>query len=374
MQDNIWSETPIILSPYISKTLGCKAYLKLENLHPCHSFKYRGISHFVKWANEQHGPSTHAIIASGGNAGLAAACSANILRVKCTVYLPQGAAQSTIDLLRAQNAEVVVIGRFYAEALQAAKEAAASDVHAVVVPAYEHELLWEGHSSMIDEIASQLKKKPDAIFCSVGGGGMLGGILAGCKNNGWDDVLVATMETGGSDCFHYSMALNQMPEAEAKARLPDNVSAVQDEETGVMLAHMHSFSSKASGSLGASQPAARVVKMALERAGQVKTCSLPDALAIQTCARFADEHKILVELACAATLAPAFKAPLFNDLVQPHAGQAPEDRTVVFIVCGGFKISLAELEVYRKDTAAEVAAGGVWDILSDQGKVITVEK
>ena len=101
-----------------------------QYLQPSHSFKYRGISHFVKWAQQKHGPNTHAIIASGGNAGLAAACAANILGVKYTVYLPEGAAQNTIDLLEAQNAKVVIAGRFYAEAFKAAQEAAASKEHA----------------------------------------------------------------------------------------------------------------------------------------------------------------------------------------------------------------------------------------------------
>lgn len=56
-----------------------------------------------------------------------------------------------------------------------------------MVPAYEDRLVWEGHSSMIVEVRDQLQKKPDAIFCSVGGGGLLGGIILGCKEVGWDD-------------------------------------------------------------------------------------------------------------------------------------------------------------------------------------------
>jgi L-serine/L-threonine ammonia-lyase len=54
-----------------------------------------------------------------------------------------------------------------------------------MVPAYDDETLWEGHSSMITEISNQLKQwkvdEPDAVCCSVGGGGMLAGILVGCK-------------------------------------------------------------------------------------------------------------------------------------------------------------------------------------------------
>lgn len=58
-----------------------------------------------------------------------------------------------------------------------------------MVPAYDDENLWEGHSSMITEIFNNIPTKPDAIFCSVGGGGLLGGLIVGCKNIGWDHGL-----------------------------------------------------------------------------------------------------------------------------------------------------------------------------------------
>jgi len=70
------------------------------------------------------------VIASGGNAGLAAACAARVLKVKCTVYIPEGVTEGTLALLKQEGAEVVVIGRFYAEASEAAQRAAATDVNA----------------------------------------------------------------------------------------------------------------------------------------------------------------------------------------------------------------------------------------------------
>ena len=57
-----------------------------------------------------------------------------------------------------------------------------------MVPAYDNPIIWEGHASMIPEIQDQLGSvKPDAIFCSVGGGGLAGGVIIGCKEVGWDD-------------------------------------------------------------------------------------------------------------------------------------------------------------------------------------------
>lgn len=74
----------------------------------------------------------HFVIASGGNAGLAAACAANIVGARCTVYVPEGVAESTVKILKEQNAQVEVVGKFYQEAANAAKEVAAIDKNTYV--------------------------------------------------------------------------------------------------------------------------------------------------------------------------------------------------------------------------------------------------
>lgn len=71
----------------------------------------------------------------------------------------------------------------------------------------------------------------------------------------------------------------------------------------------------------------------------------------------AEDHKILVELACAATLSPAHSSTLFRKVVP----EAKEQTTVVFIVCG-VKVSLSDLEEYRGIVAPEVAAGMGWKV------------
>ena len=77
-----------------------------------------------------HGPGVHLIIASGGNAGLAAAWAAKVLGLKCTVFLPQLASPSTIDFLRKEGAKVVLEGTYYLDALRRAQQAVAADTNA----------------------------------------------------------------------------------------------------------------------------------------------------------------------------------------------------------------------------------------------------
>ena len=40
---------------------------------------------------------------------------------------------------------------------------------------------------MISEVSQQLGRKPGMIICSVGGGGLLGGVVTGCEAMGWED-------------------------------------------------------------------------------------------------------------------------------------------------------------------------------------------
>ena len=43
----LYIETPLLESYEMSKVVGCKVYLKMENLQPTHTFKIRGISNLL---------------------------------------------------------------------------------------------------------------------------------------------------------------------------------------------------------------------------------------------------------------------------------------------------------------------------------------
>lgn len=55
-----------------------------------------------------------------------------------------------------------------------------------MIPAYDDPKVWEGHATIITEISKQMSARPDAIFCSIGGGGLLGGLIVGCQVIGSD--------------------------------------------------------------------------------------------------------------------------------------------------------------------------------------------
>jgi L-serine/L-threonine ammonia-lyase len=98
-------------------------------------------------------------------------------------------------------------------------------------------------------------------------------------------VPVIAMETHGSNCFYHSISVNASQFNSAKV-LPQNVETWHDEGHDVSLARVDELNSRAT-SLGASSPAAGVVKMALEREGGIKCVCVPDEMAMQTANSFA---------------------------------------------------------------------------------------
>ncbi|KAI0312735.1 tryptophan synthase beta subunit-like PLP-dependent enzyme [Amylostereum chailletii] len=366
-QPRLWLETPLIYSSHISQRLGpgYNVYLKLETVQPSHSFKSRGISHYIREQFIKRGPSLHVVCASGGNAGLAAACASKTLGVKCTIFLPEGVDAGTHRFLAAQGADVVVGGAVYQEALNAASARVSQDENAVLAPAYDDKVVWDGHASMVEEIQRQLPQgeTPDAIFCCVGGGGLLGGIIVGCERVGWDGVPIVALETHGANCFIESISANKWPDLLRS----ENVTVLKDEEYGISFVRLGKLTSKAT-SLGATAPSAGVVNMALKRSGGVQCASIPDEMAMQVVLSFADDHKTLVELACATTLAPAYAPGLLQRLVPTGPGQ----KTLVFVVCGGFKVSTEHLKDYTD--ILENHMSKYWDVKLPDGETLSVPR
>ncbi|KZW00933.1 tryptophan synthase beta subunit-like PLP-dependent enzyme [Exidia glandulosa HHB12029] len=344
----LWTVTPLVYSDTISKSIDCDVYLKLDTLQPSHSFKYRGLSHFVQKIRRQKGDGAHLVIASGGNAAIAVACAAKAVGARCSTFMPLGTSAAVVAYVERQGADVRLEGVEYIHALEGAQKFVEDDPDGcVMVPAYDHEWLWEGHSSMIHEIQAQLPagRVPDAVLCAVGGGGLLGGVLTGCAAVGWSKVPVIALETHGTACLYHSLVLNTRPDYS----LPSGIKASTPEEGGPRLATLDAITSRAQ-SLGARAPSYGVLKKALAHPGGVTPVAVTDEHAMRAALEFADEQKILVELACATALTPAYNPALAKKLFPSSDGKR---KTVVFIVCGGYKITLEDLVGYKAHLASD---------------------
>ena len=60
-----------------------------------------------------------------------------------------------------------------------------------------------GHASMVDEVKEALHGiTPDLMIISVGGGGLMNGVLEGMHRVGWAHIPVLAMETQGADSLN----------------------------------------------------------------------------------------------------------------------------------------------------------------------------
>jgi L-serine/L-threonine ammonia-lyase len=285
-------ETPLIESRALSLKTGRTILLKLEALQPSGSFKLRGVG----FACEEHKRkgARRFVTASGGNAGYAVAYAGRELGIPVTVVVPQTTSERAKSLIRREEAEVVVHGAAFIESNEYARSILREgDVY---LHAFDDPLLWEGHATMVEEIAQQTEH-PDLIVCSVGGGGLLAGVIEGLRRVGWSDIPVLSVETDGADSYNQAL----------KAGAPVTLPKIQSMAT----------------SLGANKVAERVVTLAKEH--QIRNCLVTDAEAIQGSVTLLEEHRLLTEPACGASVAALSWVP----------EHFPDAHRIVVIACGG---------------------------------------
>jgi threonine dehydratase len=148
---------------------------KLEHLQHTASFKPRGAFNRMLAAKERGElTGTGVVTASGGNAGTAVAHAARELGVPARVLVPQTTPTPKLNRLRDLQADVVQVGREYAEAFAAAS-ADGEKSGALLVHAYDQPEIVAGQGTLGLELLEQLGKV-DTVLVSVGGGGLIAGI------------------------------------------------------------------------------------------------------------------------------------------------------------------------------------------------------
>jgi L-serine/L-threonine ammonia-lyase len=324
------------LSPNCNKhptNLTSNIYLKLENLQPSGSFKSRGIGNLLSKAILSHGPNKpiHFYCSSGGNAGLACVTAAISLRRPATIVVPMSTSALMVGKLKTLGANVVQKGCHWSEAdTYLREELLAHDKNGVYVPPFDHEDIWEGNGSLIDEVEKQMADKGgyDGIVCSVGGGGLFAGLMAGLERNGRlqsrqngpHGVKVLAMETEGADSLAYSLRSQKL------SRL-DAITSIAT-------------------SLGATQVARKAFEWA--QRPEVTSCVFSDAEAAMASVNFADDERIIVETACGVSIAPAYNDTL-HTILFPHLSDSEFEKiNIVIVVCGGSNVTLDILEGYKQ--------------------------
>ena len=187
--------TPVIELPAGSLGVAAPLALKLESLQLSGSFKGRGAFHKLLASKV---PPAGIVAASGGNHGAAAAYAARALGHTAEIFVPTIAAPAKVARLRSYGATVHQIGAVYAEA-RAASEKRAAETGALIVPAYEDEVVFAGAGSVALEFAEQATF--DTLLVAVGGGGL----IAGCAAAIGEGTKIVAVETEGTPTLHEAL-------------------------------------------------------------------------------------------------------------------------------------------------------------------------
>lgn len=293
--------SPLAEADPASRRLGKKILLKMDCYQPTGSFKIRGIGRFAEHALSQG--RNHLVSSSGGNAGYSAAYAGRALGLQVSVVVPETTPAATRHMLAGQGARVTVHGSVWDEADVEARALAARTNAAYVSP-FNDPVLWDGHSTLVAELAAA-GVKPDAIVLSVGGGGLLCGVMVGLDRLGWHDVTVVAVETEGADSLAQSIAANRLVTLPAITSVAKSLGALRVAPEALAWTQRH--------------PTASIV--------------VPDRAATDACVRFATEHRALVEPACGASLSVVY---------DNHPALAGA-RTVVVVVCGGINVGAQDI-------------------------------
>ena len=176
---DVAEETPLDYAPNLSARIHNSIFLKREDMQPVFSFKIRGAYNKMAKLSPQ-ALKRGVICASAGNHAQGVALSAKYLGVRAVIVMPTTTPQIKIDAVQSRGGEVVLAGESYSDAYAHAVELEKAEKLTFVHP-YDDPDVIAGQGTIAMEILRQHPKPLHAVFCCVGGGGLLAGVAAYIK-------------------------------------------------------------------------------------------------------------------------------------------------------------------------------------------------
>ncbi|KAK5240306.1 threonine deaminase, partial [Exophiala xenobiotica] len=172
---DVVSESPLTHAVNLSNRLECKVLLKREDLLPVFSFKLRGA--YNKMAHLPTKVSWKGVIAcSAGNHAQGVAYSARHLKIPATIVMPEGTPAIKHMNVSRMGGSVVLHGSDFDSAKQHCHELE-KQYGLTNIPPFDDPFVIAGQGTIGMELLRQTSlQKLEAIFCCVGGGGLIAGI------------------------------------------------------------------------------------------------------------------------------------------------------------------------------------------------------
>jgi len=166
--------TPLIRVDIPGAPDGLELYLKLEVLQPIGSFKIRGAMNVLR----QLAPSELAggvWTVSAGNAALGVAYAARQAGVPCSVMVMDTAPAAKVDAIHRLGASILPVT--YDEAWETVERHGSDRMRGCFIHPFDDDRFIAGNATLALEILEDLPDV-DAVVGSVGGGGLLSGVVS----------------------------------------------------------------------------------------------------------------------------------------------------------------------------------------------------
>ena len=211
--------TPVNTSPVLSELAGVPVHLKLEHMQITGSFKLRGASNAVASLSEEE-KRRGVVGVSTGNHGRGLAYAARAAGVKCIICMSRLVPQAKIDGIRAQGAEVRIVGQSQDEA-QFEVDRLVADDGMTMIPPFDHRKIIAGQGTLGLELLEQV---PDlaTVLVPLSGGGLISGVAAALKAKRPEVRIVGiSMERGAA--MHECLKAGKPVQVEELATLADSL-------------------------------------------------------------------------------------------------------------------------------------------------------
>jgi threonine dehydratase len=217
-------ETPLELAGTLSARVNNHVYLKREDLQSVFSFKLRGA--YNKIAKLSVEARKHGVIcASAGNHAQGVALAAQKLGLRAVVVMPVTTPQIKIDAVKRRGGEVVLFGESYSDAYTHALSIEQAQRLAFVHP-YDDPDVIAGQGTVAMEILRHPLRPIHAIFCAVGGGGLISGVAAYVKRLR-PEIQIIGVEAVDADAMTRSLAVGHRITLEQVGLFADGTAVKQ---------------------------------------------------------------------------------------------------------------------------------------------------
>ncbi|KAF2402909.1 threonine ammonia-lyase, biosynthetic [Trichodelitschia bisporula] len=204
---DVVQETPLTHATNLSNRLECNVLLKREDLQPVFSFKLRGA--YNKMAHISRAERWKGVIAcSAGNHAQGVAYSARKLKIPATIVMPTGTPAIKHTNVSRLGSSVVLFGAdFDAAKAEAHRLEKLHGLHQI--PPFDDPYVIAGQGTIGMEILRQTNlDELEAIFCCVGGGGLIAGIGVYIKRIA-PHVKIIGVETHDANAMVQSLAAKE---------------------------------------------------------------------------------------------------------------------------------------------------------------------